>query len=52
MKNMEFDPHALEDLAWWIKNDRKKALKIIKLVEFIQKDPFKGIIRNNEADIL
>jgi toxin YoeB len=43
VRNLEFDPHALEDLAWWIKNDRKKALKIIKLVEFIQRDPFKGI---------
>jgi len=40
---LEFDPHAFEDLGWWIKNDRKKALKIIKLVEFIQRDPFKGI---------
>lgn len=39
---MEFDPHAFEDLAWWIKNDRKKALRIIKLVEAIQRDPFKG----------
>lgn len=39
---MEFDPNAFEDLAWWVKNDRKKALKIIKLIEEIQRDPFQG----------
>jgi hypothetical protein len=26
---LEFDADAFEDLAWWIENDRKKALKII-----------------------
>jgi len=41
-KNLEFDPNAFEDLAWWVKNDRKKALKIIKLIEEIQRDPFQG----------
>ena len=39
---MEFDPNAFEDLAWWVKNDRKKSLKIIKLIEEIQRDPFQG----------
>ena len=39
---MEFDSNAFEDLAWWVKNDRKKALKIIKLIEEIQRDPFQG----------
>jgi toxin YoeB len=39
---LEFDPNAFEDLAWWVKNDRKKALKIIKLIEEIQRDPFQG----------
>jgi toxin YoeB len=29
---LEFDADAFEDLAWWIENDRKKALKIIKLI--------------------
>jgi len=27
-----FKPQAVEDLAWWIKHDRKTALKIIKLL--------------------
>ncbi len=43
VRSLEFDPHALSDLAWWIKKDRQKAIKIIKLVEFIQRDPFSGI---------
>lgn len=43
MKNLEFDPLAFEDLAWWVKNDRKQALKIIKLIQEVQKNPFQGI---------
>lgn len=43
MKSLEFDPAAFEDLAWWVKQDRKRALRIIKLIEDIQRDPFQGI---------
>ena len=43
MRNLEFDPSAFEDLAWWIETDRKQALKIIKLVKEVQRDPFQGI---------
>ncbi len=43
MKNLEFDPLAFEDLAWWVKNDRKQALKIMKLIQEVQKNPFQGI---------
>ena len=32
---------VVEDLAWWVEKDRKKALKIIKLIKEIQKEPFK-----------
>jgi len=39
---LEFDPYAIEDLAWWIEKDRKKALKIIRLITEAQKDPFHG----------
>ncbi len=42
MKNLEFDPHAFEDLAWWVDKDRKKARKIIKLIQEIQRNPFTG----------
>lgn len=43
MKNLEFDPAAFEDLAWWIEKDRKQALRIVKLIEAAQRDPFQGI---------
>jgi toxin YoeB len=32
-----------EDLAYWVKTDRKIALKILDMVEAILKDPFDGI---------
>ena len=43
MKNLEFDPSAFEDLAWWVKTDRKMALRIIKLIEAIHRNPCQGI---------
>ena len=43
MKSLEFDPSAFDDLAWWIEKDRKVALRIIKLVDDIQRDPFQGL---------
>ncbi len=43
MRNLEFDSCGFEDLAWWVEKDRKKALKIIKLIKEIQKNPFDGI---------
>ncbi len=42
MKNLEFDTDAFEDLAWWIENDRKKALRIVKLIREVQRNPFEG----------
>lgn len=43
MRNLEFDSSGFKDLAWWVEKDRKKALKIIKLIKEIQKNPFEGI---------
>ncbi len=43
MRNLEFDSCGFEDLAWWVEKDRKQALKIIKLIKEIQKNPFEGI---------
>jgi toxin YoeB len=40
---LEFDTSALEDLAWWIQQDRNKALRIVSLIKDVQRDPFKGI---------
>ena len=43
MRNLEFDASALEDLAWWVQQDRKKALRILRLIQETQRDPFGGI---------
>ena len=43
MPSLEFDPAAFEDLAWWIETDRKKALRILKLIKEIQRKPFEGM---------
>ncbi len=38
-----FDTNALEDLRHWVNVDRRKALKIIDLIESVSKDPYSGI---------
>lgn len=43
VRNLEFDPAGFEDLAWWVDKDRKTALRIIKLIKEVQRDPFHGI---------
>jgi len=43
VKNLEFDIAVFEDLAWWVERDRKQALKIIKLIQEVQRNPFQGI---------
>jgi len=40
---LEFDPAGFEDLAWWIQQDRNKALRIVNLIKDVQRDPFRGI---------
>jgi toxin YoeB len=42
-RSLEFDPAALEDLAWWIQQDRKRALRILRLIQDTATDPFGGI---------
>jgi len=43
VRSLEFDPLGFEDLAWWIKKDRKKALRIVELIKDVQRNPFSGI---------
>lgn len=43
MRSLEFDIGAFEDLAWWIQQDRGKALRLVHLIKEVQRDPFKGI---------
>ena len=37
-----FQSEFIEDLRYWIKNDRNTALKVMALIEEITRDPFKG----------
>jgi toxin YoeB len=43
VRSLEFDPDAFEDLAWWVRQDRKIALRLIRLIQETQNDPFGGI---------
>lgn len=38
-----FDPKALEQLRYWTETDRRKATKILDLIEATLKTPFEGI---------
>ena len=38
-----FQPEFREDLEYWVKMDRKIALRIFKLIEAIMRDPWTGI---------
>jgi toxin YoeB len=37
-----FDPAFREDLTHWIEQDRKIALRILRLVEAVMRDPYQG----------
>jgi len=43
VRSLEFDSSAFEDLAWWIEQDRTQALRIIRLVREVRRDPFSGL---------
>jgi toxin YoeB len=38
-----FQPEFIEDLRYWVRTDRKTALRVFDLVESILRDPFRGI---------
>ena len=42
MRSIEFDSNGFDDLAWWIKQDRKTAIRIVRLIKEVQRTPFKG----------
>jgi toxin YoeB len=39
---LEFDAAAFEDLAWWVERDRAQALRIVRLIRDVQREPFRG----------
>jgi toxin YoeB len=40
-----FEPEFLEDLKYWVKENKKIAIKILSLVNHIIRDPFTGIAK-------
>jgi toxin YoeB len=38
-----FHPRFREELAEWVKSDRRVALKILELIENVMKNPFSGL---------
>jgi toxin YoeB len=38
-----FHPEFLHDLRFWVKNDRRTALRALDIVEATLRDPFSGI---------
>ena len=42
-RQLVFDRSFLEDLEYWVGNDRKTAMRILKLVEAIRRSPFDGL---------
>ena len=37
-----FDPNCLDDLEHWVRTDRRRALRTLKLIEAVPRDPFGG----------
>ena len=37
------DQHVREDLAYWVDTERKTALRILRLMDEVLRDPFQGI---------
>ena len=38
-----FHPEFREDLEYWVKTDRKTALRLLRIMEVVMRDPFQGI---------
>lgn len=42
-RQCHIDRNCLEDLQWWVRTNRKTALKILELMEAVLRDPASGI---------
>lgn len=42
-RNVIFHSEFREDLKYWVKNNRKIALKAFEIIEAVMRDPFDGI---------
>jgi len=43
LREAVFQPEFREDLAHWIRTDRKTALRVLDIIEAVIRDPFLGI---------
>lgn len=43
MRRLELDRHAIEDLGWLIQNERKLAVRLLRILEETPTNPFEGI---------
>lgn len=43
MRDVQFDPDGWDDFGYWLGADRKKARRIVRLIDEIQRNPFDGI---------
>ncbi|HEX9733091.1 MAG TPA: Txe/YoeB family addiction module toxin [Thermoanaerobaculia bacterium] len=43
MRQAVFQPEFRDDLRFWVRTNRKIALRAFDLVEAVMRDPFKGI---------
>ena len=42
MREILLDPQAIDDLKWWISQDKRIAFKVIELIEELPESPFVG----------
>ena len=40
-----FVPEFLQDLRYWVKNERSVGLRVLDLVESVMRDPFEGLAK-------
>jgi toxin YoeB len=43
MKDLVFDLEAINDIQWWVENNKRLALKVFDLIKDVEKNPFTGI---------
>jgi toxin YoeB len=42
-RELAFRPEFLRDLQYWIKNDKRNAVRVLDLVLEVERDPFAGL---------
>ena len=42
-RTIQLQPEALEDLRYWVQQDRRIAARVLDLIEACRRDPFRGI---------